>query len=155
MAVGTISTHILTDIANAIRYQAGVATLYKPGQMAAAVAALDGTDAGQYQAQPYMQLESGILSESVFSDIAALYVFFHFLQNVAAEFFRTQAGFCLPAENLADGNTVFAPVTTAVGVVEQEGLEVVHGMGELRFRCFVCFEFLKQGSQFVTLIVRQ
>lgn len=30
MAVGTISTHILTDIANAIRYQAGVATLYKP-----------------------------------------------------------------------------------------------------------------------------
>ena len=70
MAVGTISTHILTDIANAIRYQAGVATLYKPGQMAAAVAALDGTDAGQYQAQPYMQLDSGILSESVFSDIA-------------------------------------------------------------------------------------
>lgn len=70
MAVGTISTYILTDIANAIRYQAGVATTYKPGQMAAAVAALDGTDAGQYQAQPYMQLESGILSESVFSDIA-------------------------------------------------------------------------------------
>ena len=70
MAVGTISTHILTDIANAIRYQAGVATLYKPGQMAAAVAALDGTDAGNYQAQQYMQLESGILSESVFSDIA-------------------------------------------------------------------------------------
>lgn len=70
MAVGTISTHILTDIANAIRYQAGVATTYKPGQMAAAVAALDGTDAGQYQPQPYMQLDSGILSESVFSDIA-------------------------------------------------------------------------------------
>ena len=70
MAVGTISTRVLTDIANAIRYQAGVATLYKPGQMAAAVAALDGTDAGNYQAQGYMQLESGILSESVFSDIA-------------------------------------------------------------------------------------
>ena len=70
MAVGTISTHTLTDIANAIRYQAGVATLYKPGQMAAAVAALDGTDAGNYQAQQYMQLESGILSESVFSNIA-------------------------------------------------------------------------------------
>ena len=30
MAVGTVSTSILTDIANAIRYQAGVATLYKP-----------------------------------------------------------------------------------------------------------------------------
>ncbi len=70
MAVGTISTRILTDIANAIRYQAGVATLYKPGEMAAAVTALDGTDAGNYQAQQYMQLESGILSESVFSDIA-------------------------------------------------------------------------------------
>ena len=70
MAVGTISTRILTDIANAIRYKAGVATLYKPGQMAAAVSALDGTDAGNYQAQQYMQLESGILSESVFSDIA-------------------------------------------------------------------------------------
>lgn len=70
MAVGTVSTHILTDIANAIRYQAGVATLYKPREMAAAVAALDGTDAGNYQAQPYMQLESGVLPESVFSDIA-------------------------------------------------------------------------------------
>jgi hypothetical protein len=70
MAVGTVSTRILTDIANAIRYQAGVATLYKPREMAAAVAALDGTDAGQYQAQPYMTLESGVLPESVFSDIA-------------------------------------------------------------------------------------
>lgn len=70
MAVGTIETSILTDIANAIRYQAGVATTYKPGQMAAAVAALDGTNAGNYQAQEHMQLQSGILSESVFSDIA-------------------------------------------------------------------------------------
>lgn len=70
MAVGTVSTRILTDIANAIRYQAGVATTYKPREMAAAVSALDGTDAGQYQAQPYMTLESGVLPESVFSDIA-------------------------------------------------------------------------------------
>ena len=70
MAVGTVSTRILTDIANAIRYQAGVATLYKPREMAAAVAALDGTDAESYQAQPYMTLESGVLPESVFSDIA-------------------------------------------------------------------------------------
>jgi hypothetical protein len=38
--------------------------------MAAAVAALDGTDAGGYQEQPYMALESGVLPESVFSDIA-------------------------------------------------------------------------------------
>lgn len=70
MAIGTISTRILTDIANAIRYQVGVSTTYKPREMASAVAALDGTDAGNYQAQPYMQLESGVLPESVFSDIA-------------------------------------------------------------------------------------
>lgn len=71
MAVGTVSISILTDIANAIRYKAGVATLYKPREMAAAVSALDGTDAGDYQEQPYMALESGVLPESVFSDIAA------------------------------------------------------------------------------------
>lgn len=40
MAVGTIDTTILTDIANAIRFQAGVATLYKPREMAAAILAL-------------------------------------------------------------------------------------------------------------------
>ena len=70
MAVGTIQTSILTDIANAIRKQAGVATTYRPSQMAPAVAALDGTDAGDYQEQPYMQLESGVLSSAVFDDIA-------------------------------------------------------------------------------------
>ena len=70
MTVGTIDTTILTDIANAIRFQAGVATLYKPREMAAAVTALDGTNAGGYQAQPYMALESGVLSDSVFEDIA-------------------------------------------------------------------------------------
>lgn len=71
MAVGTVSTSILTDITNVIRYKAGVVTLYKPREMAAAVSALDGTDAGDYQEQPYMTLESGVLPESVFSDIAA------------------------------------------------------------------------------------
>jgi len=70
MTVGTVSTSTLTDIANAIRFQAGVATLYKPSEMAAAVSALDGTNAGNYQAQPYMQLDSGILSDKVFADIA-------------------------------------------------------------------------------------
>lgn len=44
MAVGTIETSVLTDIANAIRFQAGVATLFTPGEMAAAVTALDGTN---------------------------------------------------------------------------------------------------------------
>lgn len=70
MAVGTVSTRILTDIANAIRFQAGVATTYKPREMAAAVLALDGSYAGDYQAQDYMELESGVLPESVFGDIA-------------------------------------------------------------------------------------
>ncbi|MBP3885797.1 MAG: hypothetical protein J6D54_12800 [Olsenella sp.] len=70
MAVGTIQTSILTDIANAIRYQAGVATTFRPSQMAAAVAALDGTDAGGYVERPYMELESGVLSSAVFDDIA-------------------------------------------------------------------------------------
>ena len=70
MAVGTISTRVLTDIANSIRYQAGVATLFKPREMVAAVLALDGTNAGGYVAQPYMQLESGVVSEHVFEDIA-------------------------------------------------------------------------------------
>ena len=70
MAVGTVSTRTLTDIANAIRFQAGVATLFKPREMAAAVTALDGSYAGDYQAQPYKTLESGVLPESVFEDIA-------------------------------------------------------------------------------------
>lgn len=70
MAVGTVSTRILADVANSICCQAGVATIYKPRQMAAAVAALDGTDAGSYQAQPYMTFDSGVLPESVLSDIA-------------------------------------------------------------------------------------
>ena len=70
MSVGSIATSILTDIANAIRYQAGVATLYQPRQMAAAVAALDGSNAGNYQAQSYMQLERGYLATDVFGDIA-------------------------------------------------------------------------------------
>ena len=70
MSIGTIETSVLTDIANAIRYQAGVATTYRPSQMAAAVAALDGTDAGGYVPQQYKQLQSGILSSSVYDDIA-------------------------------------------------------------------------------------
>ena len=70
MAVGTVSTRILTDIANAIRQQNGGTALYKPRQMASAVAALDGTKAGTPGIEPYMALESGVLPESVFSDIA-------------------------------------------------------------------------------------
>ena len=70
MSVGSIATSILTDIANAIRYQAGIATLFKPREMAAGVLALDGTNAGNYQAQSYMALERGYLAQDVFVDIA-------------------------------------------------------------------------------------
>ena len=68
--LGTLDTATLTDIANAIRSQAGVSRLYLPGEMAAAVAALDGHDAGGYVPQGYKQLASGVISDSVLSDIA-------------------------------------------------------------------------------------
>ena len=41
MAIGTVSTSILTDIADAIRGQNGLSTLYQPGDMAAAILALE------------------------------------------------------------------------------------------------------------------
>ena len=70
MTMGRTSTQVLTDIANAIRYQAGVPTLFKPSDMPAAIAALDGTNAGRYEAQGYPQLESGVLSDAIYTDIA-------------------------------------------------------------------------------------
>ena len=70
MTMGKTSTQVLTDIANAIRYQAGVSTLYKPSEMAAAITALDGTNAGRYQAQTYPELEGGVLSDAIYTDIA-------------------------------------------------------------------------------------
>ena len=70
MTMGKTSTAVLTDIANAIRFQAGVSTLYKPSEMAAAITALDGTNAGRYQAQGYPQLEGGVLSDAIYTDIA-------------------------------------------------------------------------------------
>lgn len=70
MTMGKTSTAVLTDIANAIRYQAGVSTLYKPSEMAAAITALDGTNAGRYEAQDYPELEGGVLSDAIYTDIA-------------------------------------------------------------------------------------
>ena len=70
MTMGKTSTAVLTDIANAIRYQAGVSTLYKPSEMAAAITALDGTNEGRYQAQDYKELEGGVLSDAIYTDIA-------------------------------------------------------------------------------------
>lgn len=70
MALGRVRTAVLTDIANAVRRQAGVATTWRPSQLAAAVAALDGTDAGGCVERPYMELAEGVVSSAVFDDVA-------------------------------------------------------------------------------------
>lgn len=70
MAKGTISASILTDIANAIRKQAGVGTTYKPSEMADAVAALDGTDAGSYVERAAEDTGRGLLTPSILTAIA-------------------------------------------------------------------------------------
>lgn len=70
MAVVLTETAILTDIANAIRQQNGGSDLYRPSQMAAAVAALDGTSAGTPRVEPYKELARGLLSSTVYDDIA-------------------------------------------------------------------------------------
>lgn len=69
MAVGKIGESVFGDIANAIREQNGTATTYRPGEMAAAVAALDGSKAGTGSVA---ELGSGVgvIGESVFSAIA-------------------------------------------------------------------------------------
>ena len=69
MTVGTVSTKVLTDIANAVRQQNGSDILYTPAQLPAAVAALDGTKAGDGRAEPYMELERGVLSDEVFAKL--------------------------------------------------------------------------------------
>lgn len=71
MTVGTVSTRILTDIANAIRQQNGTAASYKPREMAAAVSALDGTRAGDPGIEQYKELETGVLSSKVFDAIGS------------------------------------------------------------------------------------
>lgn len=70
MAVGWIETSVLTDIANAIRAQNGTASTYTPSEMAAAVAALDGTKAGTAGVEGYLDVDEGVVSEHVFEDIA-------------------------------------------------------------------------------------
>ena len=71
MAVGKVSSSILTDIGNAIRTQAGTTALYKPGAMAVAVLALDGEKAGTAGAEPYKEPAEGVVSDKVFSALAA------------------------------------------------------------------------------------
>ena len=69
MAVGKVSTRALTDIANAIRQQNGTATAYRPREMAAAVAALDGTKAGTPGVEAYKELATGVVSSKVLDAI--------------------------------------------------------------------------------------
>lgn len=68
--IGTVQTSVLTDIANAIRQQNGTAETYRPGDMAAAVLALDGTSAGAPATEGYKDVEEGALSSVVLGDIA-------------------------------------------------------------------------------------
>lgn len=68
--IGTVQTSVLTDIANAIRQQNGTAGTYRPGDMAAAVRALDGTSAGAPASFPYNDMEEGALSSVVLEDVA-------------------------------------------------------------------------------------
>ena len=70
MAVGKISTHVLTDIANAIRRKGGTAAALTPREMPGAIAALDGTDAGAYEERGYVEPEYGVLPASALSAIA-------------------------------------------------------------------------------------
>ena len=69
MGMGLISESVFGDIANAIREQNGTATAYKPSEMAVAVAALDGTNAGNATTVT-SGTATGVIGESVFSDIA-------------------------------------------------------------------------------------
>ncbi|MGI6535110.1 MAG: hypothetical protein ACOX12_01635 [Eggerthellaceae bacterium] len=60
---------MLGDIANAIREQNGTSTQYRPGEMAAAVLALDGTKAGDGSVAE-LGSRTGVINGSVFSAIA-------------------------------------------------------------------------------------
>ena len=69
MAVGYIDCATLAAIGDAIRAQNGTGALYRPGEMAAAVAALDGTREGEPVFYPSGDAR-GIVSERVFQGIA-------------------------------------------------------------------------------------
>lgn len=70
MALGIIEKSILTDIANAIRHQAGHARGLLPADMAEAVAALDGRLEGEAE-QRAAEAGSGVLNNAVFADLAS------------------------------------------------------------------------------------
>ena len=70
MGMGTIAESVFGDIANAIREQNGGSATYRPADMAAAVAALDGTKSGK-AATLALRDGVGVVPDSVFSDIAS------------------------------------------------------------------------------------
>lgn len=70
MGMGTISESVFSDIANAIREQNGGSATYRPADMAAAVAALDGTKSGK-AATLALRDGVGVVPDSFFSDIAS------------------------------------------------------------------------------------
>lgn len=69
MALGTIDAAVLAEIANAIRRQNGTGTTYRPGGMASAVRALDGSKGDGCVELPE-QHGTGVVPEEVFSDLA-------------------------------------------------------------------------------------
>lgn len=69
MAVGTIAKSVFTDIASAIRVQNGGSDTYLPSEMAAAVAALDGMQAGT-PLQKVAGPGTGVISDTLFDAIA-------------------------------------------------------------------------------------
>ena len=71
MAAGSIASSVLSGIANAIREKGGTSARLAPTAMAAAVAALDGTDAGEAAELEVDAPDTGLVDDSVFGSIAA------------------------------------------------------------------------------------
>ena len=70
MARGLVRGTVLTDIANAIRFQNGRDEDYLPMDMAGAVARLDGTREGEGAQRPYKGLGKGMIRDADLRDIA-------------------------------------------------------------------------------------
>lgn len=70
MAKGVVATATLLDIANAIRAKGGTSAKLKPGDMAAAVTALDGTDAGGAETLKYIGSKGGLVEGADLSALA-------------------------------------------------------------------------------------
>ncbi|ERI04009.1 hypothetical protein [Atopobium sp. oral taxon 810] len=71
MTAEKIEKKVLYDIADAIRTQNGTQTRYKPADMPAAIAALDGTNAGSPLTVGYTGTDTGVLGSGHFTRIGA------------------------------------------------------------------------------------